>query len=170
MRRDIYVVVGSKSDLKAVANSNLEEVFGKLKISFQVHVISAHRNPRELHKLCADLPDGVSRLFIAVAGWAAALAGALAAETSGVNPIIGVPLPGGPFGPQDSLYAMASMPPGRPVMVVPNLNNAALAAAQILAHASEEEADLRSRLLEYLKETTPKTELNVNLQDHRKKE
>lgn len=169
-KRDVYVIVGSTSDLKALAASKLEEIFGNLGITFQVHVISAHRNNKELHTFCANLPDGVSRLFIAVAGWAAVLAGALAAETSGVNPIIGVPLPGGPYSPTDSLFAMASMPPGRPVMVMPNLDNAALAAAQILAFDPDAGADLRDRLLAYQKETTKPPLMNVNLADYRKKE
>ncbi|MEJ0021533.1 MAG: AIR carboxylase family protein [Candidatus Doudnabacteria bacterium] len=169
MDPQVYVIVGSESDLKSVANSKLEEIFRKLGIVFEVNVISAHRNPLELSALCDHL-DGPSKVFIAAAGWAAALAGAISANTQGWLPVIGVPLPGGPYGPQDSLYAMASMPPGRPVMVVPNLDNAALAAAQILSFASEEGREVRQKLCEYLAETTKPTKRNVNLDNFRTKE
>lgn len=162
----LHVIVGSKTDLPAVANSKLEAILKELGIPFRVHVISAHRNPVELHAFCATAQLGKQNLFMAVAGWAAALAGAIAAETDGSCPVIGVPLPGGPFA-NDSLYAMASMPPGRPVMVVPNLDNATLAAAQILAVG---DPSLGTRLREYIARTTPESNMNVDLEQHRSKE
>lgn len=163
----VYVIVGSKSDLPVVANSKLETIFSDIGIKFEINVISAHRNPAELNAFCARVLNSDLTVFIAVAGWSAALAGAIVAETSGWFPVIGVPLAGGPY-QNDSLYAMASMPPGRPVMVVPNLDNAALAAAQIMTFGMGS-GNSRTLLRQYLAKTTPKPTINVNLDDFKEK-
>lgn len=164
----VYVIVGSKHDLPVVAKSKFEVILNAVGIKFKVHVISAHRNPSELKAFCASVMTHELNVFVAVAGWAAALAGAIAAETQGWFPVIGVPLPGGPY-QNDSLYSMASMPPGRPVLVVPNLDNAAIAAVQIITFGVGA-GNFRTQMREYLAKSTPEPSMNVNLADHRKKE
>jgi 5-(carboxyamino)imidazole ribonucleotide mutase len=76
--------------------------------------------------------NGVA-VLIAVAGMAAALAGAVAAQT--VLPVIGVPVKSDVRGGLDALLSTVQMPPGIPVATVAinGAKNAALLAAQILA-------------------------------------
>jgi phosphoribosylaminoimidazole carboxylase PurE protein len=163
----VQVIVGSETDLPKIANSKLAAIFETLLISFEVHVISAHRNPDELRDHCRRAIGEGARVFIAVAGWAAALPGDVAASIRFQLPVIGVPLPGGPYA-NDSLYAMASMPPGCPVNVVSDPGNAALAAAQILS-LCDPDPGLGSRLISYLADQTKKPKFNINLADYKEK-
>lgn len=143
----VQVIAGSKTDLPAL--KKVTEVLSAIGVNFSAHIISAHRNPKALRELCVGTQSSEIRdvrVFVALAAWAAHLAGAVAAETGFMIPVIGVPLPGGPY-PNDSLYSMASMPPGCPVLIVPTPENAAIAAAQIVAIADH---DVASRLRDYL--------------------
>jgi 5-(carboxyamino)imidazole ribonucleotide mutase len=72
-------------------------------------------------------------LFIACAGMAAHLAGAVAAQT--LLPVIGVPLQSGGMQGLDALLATVQMPPGIPVatVAVDGAKNAGYLAARILA-------------------------------------
>ena len=75
--------------------------------------------------------------FIAGAGLAAHLAGAVAAHTT--RPVIGVPLESGPLAGMDALLSTVQMPGGIPVATVAvgkaGATNAGYLAAQILAVA-----------------------------------
>ena len=74
-------------------------------------------------------------MFVAAAGLAAHLAGAVAAET--IRPVIGVPIDAGPLKGLDALLSTVQMPAGIPVATVAigraGARNAAWLAAQILA-------------------------------------
>jgi 5-(carboxyamino)imidazole ribonucleotide mutase len=74
-------------------------------------------------------------VFVAAAGMANHLAGAVAAHT--VKPVIGVPLLGSALAGADALYSTVQMPAGVPVATVAigsaGAKNAAVLAAQILA-------------------------------------
>jgi len=74
-------------------------------------------------------------VFIAGAGLAAHLAGAVAAHT--LKPVIGVPIDSGPMQGMDSLLSTVQMPAGIPVATVAigktGAKNAGYLAAQILA-------------------------------------
>jgi 5-(carboxyamino)imidazole ribonucleotide mutase len=74
-------------------------------------------------------------VFIAGAGLAAHLAGAIAAKT--LKPVIGVPLDAGTLGGMDALLSTVQMPGGIPVACVAigkaGAKNAGYLAAQILA-------------------------------------
>jgi phosphoribosylaminoimidazole carboxylase PurE protein len=74
-------------------------------------------------------------VFIAAAGMANHLAGAVAAHTT--RPVIGVPLGGSSLGGVDALLSTVQMPAGVPVATVAigsaGAKNAAVLAAQILA-------------------------------------
>jgi phosphoribosylaminoimidazole carboxylase PurE protein len=87
-------------------------------------------------------------VFIAGAGAAAHLAGALAAVTP--RPVIGVPLASSPLSGLDSLLSTAQMPSGVPVACTAigeaGARNAALLAVEILALADRK---LEGRLLAY---------------------
>ena len=83
------------------------------------------------------------RVFVAAAGLAAHLAGAVAAHT--LRPVIGVPMEGGPLSGFDSLLSTVQMPGGIPVASVAvgkaGAKNAAYLAAQILADDAAEVID-----------------------------
>jgi phosphoribosylaminoimidazole carboxylase PurE protein len=132
-RIQVLVLFGSESD-----RSTMEET-GRVLRSFEIpHELaqaSAHRSPDRVRELVTAAPARGVRVFIAAAGMANHLAGAVAAHTA--LPVIGVPLGGSPLGGADALLSTVQMPPGVPVATVAigsaGAKNAAVLAAQILA-------------------------------------
>jgi phosphoribosylaminoimidazole carboxylase PurE protein len=128
----VAIILGSQSDWPTVepCYSQLQE----LEIPVEVQVLSAHRTPDQLRDFVVTGEERVG-VFIAAAGMAAALPGAIAAHT--VRPVIGIPVASSPLQGVDSLLSMVQMPPGVPVATVAigsaGARNAALLAAQILA-------------------------------------
>lgn len=123
---DIAVIMGSESD-RAIAN-RVTNVLENTDYSFEVKVISAHRNPDELDEYMKATDANV---FITIAGLSAALPGVVASKTH--KPVIGVPV-GAKLGGLDALLSIAQMPPGVPVATVgiDNGANAAHLAIRIL--------------------------------------
>jgi 5-(carboxyamino)imidazole ribonucleotide mutase len=111
------------------------DVLKHLAIPFEVKITSAHRTPKATHDYVSDADQRGCGVFIAAAGLAAHLAGAVAALT--LKPVIGVPMEGGPLNGQDALLSTVMMPGGIPVATVAigkaGAKNAAYLAAQILA-------------------------------------
>ena len=133
--------MGSESDKKYMeAAEPYLEHFG---IGFEVHVMSAHRNPDQVHEFSATARDNGIGVIIAGAGMAAHLAGAVKAKTT--LPVIGVPLPGGISDGMDALLSTVQMPKGVPVATVSvgkaGAINAAVLAAEILSLSNAEIAD-----------------------------
>ena len=124
---EVAVIVGSRSDLEY--GRKAVQLLEKQGIRASLHVYSAHRSPRELARF---LEDCDAKLYIAMAGLAAALPDYVAAYTD--KPVIGVPLPAGPLKGVDALLSIAQMPRGVPVATVGigAAENAALLAARIL--------------------------------------
>lgn len=110
------------------------DVLDKMKLPFEAQVLSAHRTPVQAKEYVKDAEARGCKVFIAAAGMAAHLAGAVAANT--VKPVIGVPLNASLDG-MDSLLSTVQMPPGIPVGSVAigkaGAKNAAYLAAQIVA-------------------------------------
>ncbi|WP_177418416.1 5-(carboxyamino)imidazole ribonucleotide mutase [endosymbiont of Lamellibrachia barhami] len=133
----VAVLMGSDSDLP-VMQATLE-VLGSLGIPYEVKITSAHRTPDVTHNYVKDADGRGCNAFIAAAGLAAHLAGAVAAAT--LKPVIGVPLDAGPLKGMDSLLSTVQMPGGIPVATVAvgkaGAKNAAYLAAQILALGDE---------------------------------
>ncbi len=129
----IAVVLGSRSDLPALPGG--EELLQRFGIDYDVIVASAHRQPQKVANLAKKAEQKGYEVVVALAGYAAHLAGVLAAHTP--LPVIGVPLDGSPLQGVDSLYSMAMMPAGIPVATVTvgkaGVKNAAVLAAEILA-------------------------------------
>ncbi|ORU94045.1 MAG: 5-(carboxyamino)imidazole ribonucleotide mutase [Cycloclasticus sp. symbiont of Poecilosclerida sp. N] len=129
----VAVLMGSDSDFP-VMESTLE-VLKKLDIPYEVRITSAHRTPAQTHAYVTDADRRGCAVFIAAAGLAAHLAGAVAANT--VKPVIGVPLDAGSLQGKDALLSTVQMPGGIPVASVaigkPGAKNAAYLASQILA-------------------------------------
>jgi 5-(carboxyamino)imidazole ribonucleotide mutase len=139
----VAVLMGSDSDLP-VMQATLE-VLDKVGVPYEVRVTSAHRTPQATHEYVTDADRRGCAVFIAAAGLAAHLAGAVAAAT--LRPVIGVPLDAGPLQGMDSLLSTVQMPGGIPVACVAigkaGAKNAAYLAAQILALSDD---GLRKRL------------------------
>ncbi len=133
----VAVLMGSDSDLP-VMQATLE-ILGSLGIPYEVKITSAHRTPDVTHNYVKDADGRGCNAFIAAAGLAAHLAGAVAAAT--LKPVIGVPLDAGPLKGMDSLLSTVQMPGGIPVATVAvgkaGAKNAAYLAAQILALGDE---------------------------------
>ena len=126
-----YEVGGAWPNLSDLAS--VEETFKEFGIEVDKRVLSAHRTPHELENWVSSLRQRGFSSVIAGAGWAAHLAGVVAAFTT--LPVIGVPIKGPAFEGLDALLSMVQMPSGIPVAVVAvnGAKNAALLAIQILA-------------------------------------
>jgi len=124
----VAIVIGSKSDEEV--SKNATKVLDDFGIPYDLKVISAHRNPETL-KEYVEKSDSIE-IFIAIAGLAAHLPGAIAARTT--KPVIGVPV-SAKLGGLDSLLSIVQMPKGVPVacVAIDGTQNAALLAAEILA-------------------------------------
>jgi len=139
----VAVLMGSDSDLPIMQNAL--DVLDSLGVAWEVKVTSAHRTPAATHAYVNDAQARGCEVFIAAAGMAAHLAGAVAGLTT--KPVIGVPIDAGPLSGQDSLLSTVMMPAGVPVACVAvgkaGAKNAAYLATQMLAIA---DADLAQRV------------------------
>ena len=137
----VGVVFGSKSDWPVMQSATGQlDRFG---IAYEARVLSAHRTPDETVDWVRSCEERGVRVFIAAAGGAAHLAGAVAAQT--VRPVLGVPMPGWALDGLDSLLSTVQMPRGIPVGTLAigkaGAHNAALLAIQILSLQDEPLAD-----------------------------
>jgi phosphoribosylaminoimidazole carboxylase PurE protein len=117
-----------------------------LGVPYEMTIASAHRSPELARAYAQSAKDRGLKVLIAGAGYAAHLAGVLAAYT--ILPVIGVPLASSPLSGLDSLLATVMMPSGVPVATVAigGAKNAAYLAAQILALA---DPVLAQKLIDY---------------------
>ena len=109
----VAVLMGSDSDLPV-----MEATFAVLKslqIPFEARITSAHRTPETTREFVLDAEARGCAVFIAAAGMAAHLAGAVSAIT--VRPVIGVPMNASLDG-MDALLSTVQMPAGIPVASV----------------------------------------------------
>jgi 5-(carboxyamino)imidazole ribonucleotide mutase len=115
------------------------EVLKDFEIKYEVRVTSAHRTPEDTRAYVKDAEARGCAAFIAGAGMAAHLAGAVAAQT--VRPVIGVPIDAGPLNGIDALLSTAQMPGGIPVATVAigkaGAKNAGYLAAQVIATSDD---------------------------------
>ena len=137
--KKVGIVMGSDSDLPIVEKA--VQVLKELNIPYETHIFSAHRTPNEAKKFAEDAREANFGVLIGVAGMAAHLAGAIAANTT--LPVIGIPCKGPNLDGLDALLSTVQMPSGVPVATVSidGGKNAALLAAQILAVEDAELAD-----------------------------
>src|SRR6266487_2720202 len=100
----------------------------------ELEVRSAHRDPEAVAQYARTARDRGLRVLIAGAGLAAALPGAVAAQTD--LPVIGVPLRSkkSVLDGLDALLSIVQLPPGVPVAAVgvDSARNAAILAVRIL--------------------------------------
>jgi phosphoribosylaminoimidazole carboxylase PurE protein len=128
----VGILVGSESDRERMQPA-LDELAAN-GVSHELEVRSAHRNPEAVTEYARTARDRGLRVLIAGAGLAAALPGAVAAQTD--LPVIGVPLRSEKsiLDGLDALLSIAQLPPGVPVATVgvDSAKNAAVLAVRIL--------------------------------------
>jgi len=144
----VSILMGSDSDLEVMKAT--QEVLKEFGVASDLKILSAHRTPEALHEhLLKSEKNGV-QVFVAAAGMAAHLAGAVASKTT--KPVIGVPLDASSLGGLDSLLSTVQMPAGIPVATVAigkaGAKNAGFLALQILAL---NRSDLAEKLVEQRK-------------------
>jgi len=129
----VSILFGSESD-----RGTMEEtvrVLDRFGVQHEMESASAHRTPDKVREHVRSAESRGVSVFIAAAGMANHLAGAVAAHTT--LPVIGVPLAGSPLGGADALLSTVQMPSGVPVATVAigsaGAKNAAVLAVQILA-------------------------------------
>ncbi|PJC47402.1 MAG: 5-(carboxyamino)imidazole ribonucleotide mutase [Parcubacteria group bacterium CG_4_9_14_0_2_um_filter_35_11] len=145
----ITIILGSISD--KVIFDKCKNIFDEFEVKYDVKIASSHRTPEKVEEIVKNSDADV---FIAIAGLAAALPGAVAARTT--KPVIGVPVES-KLGGLDALLSISQMPPGIPVACVgiDRGENAALLAIEILALKDE---DLKNKLENYRKKMKKKIE------------
>ena len=129
----VSIIMGSKSDYDIV--SEAAKVLEKFGVAYELIISSAHRSPKRTSEYVANAEEKGAQVFIAAAGMAAHLAGAIAANTT--RPVIGIPMAGSALSGVDALYSTVQMPGGMPVGTVAigkaGAVNAAYLELQILA-------------------------------------
>jgi len=143
----VGIVMGSDSDLKVM--SKAAEILERFGISYDMRIISAHREPDEFFEFAKGAEARGYKVIIAGAGMAAHLPGMCAALFP--MPVIGVPMSGSTLAGNDALYSIVQMPPGIPVatVAVNGGMNAGILAAKMLAMSDEK---LLGQLKEYSEE------------------
>jgi 5-(carboxyamino)imidazole ribonucleotide mutase len=134
----ISIIMGSKSDYEIM--KNCADTLEEFSVKYELIISSAHRSPERTKTYIKEAEEKGAKVFIAAAGMAAHLAGALAAGTT--KPVIGVPMKGGAMDGMDAMLSTVQMPAGMPVATVAlgkaGAVNAAYLAMQILAITDKE--------------------------------
>ena len=136
----VSVIIGSESD-KELGEAAMEILKG-FGVDGELKVLSAHRNPKQLVEY---VEKSEAKVFITIAGLAAALPGVVAAHT--IKPVIGVPKEV-KLGGIDALLSIVQMPTGIPVATVgiDSAKNASILAVEILALS---DISLNNKLMDY---------------------
>lgn len=127
----VGIIMGSKSDWDTMQKAG--DVLAEAEVSYEMRVMSAHRDPALVSEYCASARMRGLKVIIAGAGLSAALPGVAAAHTE--LPVIGVPIMGKSLGGLDALLSAVQMPPGVPVacVAIDGAKNAGVLAARILS-------------------------------------
>lgn len=152
----VGIVMGSDSDMSVM--SKAAEVLDQFEIDYEMHIISAHREPDVFFEWAKGAEKRGIKVIIAGAGMAAHLPGMCAALFP--MPVIGVPMHTTSLGGRDSLYSIVQMPSGIPVATVAinGGKNAGILAAKILAVSD-------TALLQKLKDNSAFMEAEVKAKD-----
>ena len=157
----VGIVMGSDSDLSVM--SKAAEVLDEFGISYEMHIISAHREPDIFFDWAKGAEERGIKVIVAGAGMAAHLPGMCAALFP--MPVIGIPMHTTSLGGRDSLYSIVQMPSGIPVATVAigGGKNAGILAAKILAVSDPE-------LLKKLKDYSANMAAEVEAKDRKLQE
>ena len=143
---EVGILMGSDSDMGVMEEA--ARVLKEFGIGYEVVITSAHRTPRRTTFYAESAERRGIKILIAGAGYAAHLAGVVAAQTT--LPVIGVPIDSSSLKGLDSILSTVQMPGGVPVATMsigkPGAKNAGIFAVQMLALTSKV---LRKRLVHY---------------------
>ncbi len=144
----VAILMGSPSDKEVMENA--VQYLDYFKLDYEIHVMSAHRNPEVVADFAKSAEANGFSAIIAGAGMAAHLPGVVASMTT--LPVIGVPLAGSALNGVDALYSIVQMPRGIPVasMAIGKAGavNAAIFLAEIFALTDKE---IKTKILEFRK-------------------
>ncbi len=136
--RFVSIIIGSKSDYEVMKECG--KTLEKFGVPYELIISSAHRSPERTKNYIKDAEERGAVVFIAAAGMAAHLAGAVAATT--IKPVIGVPMSSSDLRGEDALLSTVMMPAGMPVATLAigkaGAINSAYLAMQILAIDDDE--------------------------------
>ena len=157
----VGIVMGSDSDMPVM--SKAADVLEEFGISYDMRIISAHREPDVFFEYAKEAESKGFKVIIAGAGMAAHLPGMCAAIFP--MPVIGIPMSSTVLDGQDALYSIVQMPPGIPVATVAinGGKNAGILAAKMLAASDDE-------LLDKIKNFTEKMKSEVQAKDDKLQE
>ncbi|MEJ2436986.1 MAG: 5-(carboxyamino)imidazole ribonucleotide mutase [Sulfurovaceae bacterium] len=134
----VSIIIGSKSDYEVMKECG--DTLEKFGVPYEIIISSAHRSPNRTKSYIIEAEAKGAQVFIAAAGMAAHLAGAVAATTT--KPVLGVPMASGELRGEDALLSTVMMPAGMPVgtLAIGNAGavNAAYLAVQIMALQNDE--------------------------------
>ena len=134
----VVIIMGSKADLEFVRK--IADYLKEFELEYEMRVASAHKTPEKVLEIIKEYDKAV---FITVAGRSNALSGFVDANT--LNPVIACPPYSDKFAGAD-IFSSLRMPSGVAPMVVTEPENAALAAAKIIALYDEK---VRKKVEEY---------------------
>jgi 5-(carboxyamino)imidazole ribonucleotide mutase len=125
----VIIIMGSSRDEESTAI--IQSTLKKLGIQFELRISSAHKTPQKLLEMIGKYDSSKDRIvYITVAGRSNALSGFVDANTR--YPVIACPPQSEKFSGAD-IYSSLRMPSGVSPLVILEQENAALAAAKILA-------------------------------------
>lgn len=159
---DVAVILGSDSDLElgkaAIQSLKSFDLLCELK------VISAHRSPDVLVDYLESSQKNGCRAYIAIAGMAAHLAGAVAANS--IKPVLGVPSDNSSLNGLDAILSTLQMPAGVPVATFAagkaGATNAGIFAAQMIATTDNKLSEKMKSFKSELREKTILKDKNLD--------
>ena len=153
----VGVIMGSQSDWATMRHA--VETLGKLGISYEQKIVSAHRTPDRLYEYARAAESRGLKVIIAGAGGSAHLPGMVASLTT--LPVFGVPIESQSLKGLDSLMSIVQMPGGIPVgtMAIGKAGaiNAALLAGAVISLFDEEVAKCLRKFRTDQTKTVPET-------------
>ena len=161
----VSIIIGSKSDYEVMKECG--KTLEKFGVPYELIISSAHRSPERTKNYIKDAEKRGAVVFIAAAGMAAHLAGAVAATT--IKPVIGVPMSSSDLRGEDALLSTVMMPAGMPVATLAigkaGAINSAYLAMQIL-EIDDDELNVKlteDRIAKAKKVETDSAEIEVRL-------
>jgi len=161
----VSIIIGSKSDYEVMKECG--KTLEKFGVPYELIISSAHRSPERTKNYIKDAESRGAVVFIAAAGMAAHLAGAVAATT--IKPVIGVPMSSSDLRGEDALLSTVMMPAGMPVATLAigkaGAINSAYLAMQMLA-IDDDELNVKlteDRIAKAKKVETDSSEIEVRL-------
>lgn len=149
----VGILMGSDSDLPIMQEA--ATVLKEFGVSYEMIVASAHRSPKRTTLYSTTAERRGIKVLIAGAGYAAHLAGVVAANT--ILPVIGVPIDSSALKGLDSILSTVQMPGGIPVATMAigkgGAKNAGILAVEILSLSN---LRLKKRLVRFRKQMEKK--------------